>query len=836
MKLFSVIILAILVFTVCLVTNIYAMERMVIRLDSPEPELIKELTRENYDIAAYRPGEFLDLVVTREQYQKFRDMGYDPQITQREEQLRGNLQLRDRTIPGYRTYDDVLDEIETLALEHPDIVRIYDLGDSWANIYTQEGNDYYSNYQHDILAVKVTTDPDSLNDKPAVFYMGAHHAREPLSTEVAMEFLNHLLDNYTIDDYISYLIDATEIWFIPIVNPDGHKVVLNEVDIWWRKNLRDNNNNGQFDTYGYYGYGTDGVDPNRNYPFEWGADNQLTAPTYPGPYGGSEPEVDAMIQLLNDHHFVAGITYHTYSELVLYPYGYDDNVYAPDVDALSDLAVQMATTIPNLNSPGHYTPQASWALYPARGATDDYAYGEHGIFSYTIELGVEFIPPPADIEQITADNLEAAMLLLRRIHHSSLTGHVTDAITGEPLVAEVFIAGIDDTGNFREPYRSNEVFGRYYRILLPGEYEVTFSAYGYVDSEPQVVSITEEEQTTLNIALNPAGEGSLEGIVVDFFEQTPIANAVVTILNSPLDPVTTNNEGVFYFDEVAYGIYQIKVEAENYGLHTEEIVISEPENNYSFYLYTPYLVDSFDDLSNWITTGDWGLSSIHAYSGDYSLADSPQGDYNSNVNSYALFNQPINLVEAENASITFMVRYDLEPSYDYCYLQVDSGDEEWETITTFNGISDWELKQYSLNNYLGEEISIRFYFSSDQSVEEEGIFIDDFTIYISSPELDVPVDINPISRMELYQNYPNPFNPETTISFSLVEESQVSLEIYNIIGQRVRCLVEENLEPGFYNLVWDGKNAQQISVGSGVYFYRLQAGDSVAVKKMILLK
>jgi hypothetical protein len=183
-----------------------------------------------------------------------------------------------------------------------------------------------------------------------------------------------------------------------------------------------------------------------------------------------------------------------------------------------------------------------------------------------------------------------------------------------------------------------------------------------------------------------------------------------------------------------------------------------------------------------------------------------------------------------------MARHDLEPGYDYCYLQVDTGDEEWLTVATFNGISDWELHQYSLNDYLGEEISIRFYFSSDQSVEEEGIFIDDFTIYISSPELDVPNDIDPISSFELYQNYPNPFNPETNISFSLIENSHVVLEIYNILGQKVRGLVNEELQPGFYNFTWDGKNEQRNSIGSGVYFYRLESNNTVAVRKMILLK
>lgn len=836
MRFLSVFTLIMVVALLLFSNTISGTERMVIRFLNPDHNLVEEFLKEDYDIASYRPNEYLDIVVTEQQLELFRARGYDPIITQTEERLKNNLQKRSERIEGYRTYDDVLDEILTLAQMHSDIVRIYDLGDSWAKIYTQEGNNYYQNYQHDIWGVKVTTNPDSLNDKPAVYYMGAHHAREPLSAEVPMDFLNLLLDNYQTDDEIAYLIDNTEIWFIPLVNPDGHKIVLNQVDVWWRKNIRDNNNNGSFDTFNYYGYGTDGVDLNRNYAFEWAPGGQFSAPTYPGPSPASEPEVQPMQQLMAEHHFVAGITYHTYSELVLYPFGYASNIYAPDVAALSDLAVTMAETIPKLNSPGHYDPMPSWDLYPARGTTDDYAYGVHGIFSYTFELGVEFIPSPPHIQQISDDNMEAALILLRRVHNSTLTGHVTDSTTGEPLIAEVFIEGIDDTGVFRYPYLSNEHFGRYYRLLLPGEHDVTFSAYGYVDSGPHTVTITDEGQTLLSVALDPAGEGMISGTVTDFFTQTPIANALVEIIDAPLDPAYTDDEGSYLFDTVPYGVYQIKITAEGFGMHIEEVIVSQEENFCDIELFSPYYTDAFDNLNYWQLSGDWGLSEQYVYSGNYSLADSPAGNYQSNMNSYALFDQDIDLTTAFNASLSFYARYSLETAYDFCYLQVSDNSREWQTIATFNGFSDWSLHQYSLNDFLGSEIAIRFHFTSDASVEEEGIYIDDFNVFVSSTELSVSQDIEIAPADRLHPNYPNPFNTETTISFTIVADGTVKLDIYNILGQKIRTLINDEMPAGVHYVVWDGKNNHNQTVGSGVYFYRLERNDSSQVKKMILLK
>ncbi|MFC2076703.1 T9SS type A sorting domain-containing protein, partial [candidate division KSB1 bacterium] len=88
----------------------------------------------------------------------------------------------------------------------------------------------------------------------------------------------------------------------------------------------------------------------------------------------------------------------------------------------------------------------------------------------------------------------------------------------------------------------------------------------------------------------------------------------------------------------------------------------------------------------------------------------------------------------------------------------------------------------------------------------------------------------------LSQNYPNPFNPETTIQFALPDEGFVSLRIYNINGQLVRTLKEERAQAGYYRVRWDGRDSSGREMGSGIYFYRIEAGEFIQTRRMVLLK
>ena len=91
-------------------------------------------------------------------------------------------------------------------------------------------------------------------------------------------------------------------------------------------------------------------------------------------------------------------------------------------------------------------------------------------------------------------------------------------------------------------------------------------------------------------------------------------------------------------------------------------------------------------------------------------------------------------------------------------------------------------------------------------------------------------------RFRLYQNFPNPFNVSTTINYYLPQRSHVTIDIFNLLGQRVRTLVDEEKPAGSYTASWDGTSTGGQSVATGVYLYRIWAGNRIETRKMLLLK
>jgi len=121
------------------------------------------------------------------------------------------------------------------------------------------------------------------------------------------------------------------------------------------------------------------------------------------------------------------------------------------------------------------------------------------------------------------------------------------------------------------------------------------------------------------------------------------------------------------------------------------------------------------------------------------------------------------------------------------------------------------------------------------SAVPQGVQRDSTWLKVSSAVWDINPGVMPIS-FELGQNYPNPFNPDTWIEFAVPNKSFVNLAIYNIMGQRVRTLVDEELEAGWKSVLWDGKDDSGNDVASGIYLYRVKSGDFVDSKKMMMLK
>ncbi|MET8153792.1 M14 family zinc carboxypeptidase [Actinoplanes sp. NPDC049668] len=232
-----------------------------------------------------------------------------------------------------------------------------------------------------IQAVKVTRDARVVPDgrRPAVIYLGGQHAREWITPEMNRRLLHHVIDGYGTNPELTRLINTTELWFLPVVNPDGYDFTFTEGNRLWRKNLRDNNGDGEI-TAG------DGVDLNRNFAEKWGYDNEGSSPdpaseTYRGPAPNSEPETKALDALFKRVGFEFLINYHSAAELLLYGIGWQVSTPSPD----DQIAIAMVGDDAHPAVPG-YDPDISAELYTTNGDTDFHAQVRTGAIGFTPEM------------------------------------------------------------------------------------------------------------------------------------------------------------------------------------------------------------------------------------------------------------------------------------------------------------------------------------------------------------------------------------------------------------------------------------------------------------------
>ena len=242
------------------------------------PSQLSAIAEQGFDVIGKRPvkgGVELDLVMNQMQADKLEAQGIDVKLTR----VKGGKTVRqfaaEQAAGGFtvwRSYDEpggIRDQLYAAARKNPQLVKLEVLG------HTGQGRE--------IIAVKLTQGAQEQPDgaRPAVLYSSTQHAREWISTEVNRRLMNHYIDRWRANDReVRKLLQTTELWFILVANPDGYQYTF-EHERLWRKNLRDNNGDGQTQV-------GDGVDPNRNFPNHWGYDEEgsssiQSSETYRGP-------------------------------------------------------------------------------------------------------------------------------------------------------------------------------------------------------------------------------------------------------------------------------------------------------------------------------------------------------------------------------------------------------------------------------------------------------------------------------------------------------------------------------------------------------------------------
>lgn len=302
----------------------------------------------------------------------------------------------------YHTYRTLTAELGSLAAAHPHQVAVSSYGRS------AQGRP--------LLLVKISDEVHTDKHEPEVLFSCAQHAREHLTVEMCLHIVRRLAQGYGTNPAITQLVKSREIWVAPMVNPDGAEYDISTgLFAMWRKNRQPTPEKAEV-----------GTDLNRNWGDEWaccgGSSSNPASDTYHGTAAFSAPETAQLRDWVNSRvvqgvqQITAHIDFHSFSELVLWPYGFTASDTGPglndsDAAAFRKLGEQMATT-------NGYTPEQSSHLYLNDGSIGDWMWAQHHIWSYTFEMYPTsltqggFYPPETVIERETARNDAAVDLLL----------------------------------------------------------------------------------------------------------------------------------------------------------------------------------------------------------------------------------------------------------------------------------------------------------------------------------------------------------------------------------------------------------------------------------------
>ena len=263
----------------------------------------------------------------------------------------------------------------------------------------------------EILALKVTQGARGQRDgsRPAVLFSATQHAREWIATEIDRRLMYHYVEGWASNDQaIKKLLKATELWFVPVMNPDGYQYTF-DIERLWRKNLRDNDGDGQTTI-------ADGVDPNRNYPEhfkydEEGSSKIHSSQTYRGPGPASERETQAIMGLSERVGFEFNVNYHSNGRWLLYPEGWQ--ISSPTADDPIYFALSGNLDRPAIE--GFHPGLSSDVLYVTNGEANDFMHKRGGALAWTPELspgcptcGFVFPDDPALVQEEFERNLPFA--------------------------------------------------------------------------------------------------------------------------------------------------------------------------------------------------------------------------------------------------------------------------------------------------------------------------------------------------------------------------------------------------------------------------------------------
>jgi hypothetical protein len=343
----------------------------------------------------------------------------------------------------YHSYAELTADLQGLEAAYPTLCSLHELGTAHAPSARK------------IWGLKVSVNPSSHELEPEVRLIGAYHGDERISVEVPLHIAHYLLENYGSVQEVTDILDSTEVWIVPMFNPDG-------VESGSRYNYR-------------------GVDLNRNHGYMWGD-------AACGSHPHSENETSAIRENALDHNFALSLSFHSGAEYVNYLWNYTP-VRAPDQNLLLSYSNAYA-------SHTGYAVTEGYDWYQTKGDCNDWSYGCNGDLDWTIELSYQKTPPASQIQPICDLNRPAILQFIEETRQG-ICGTVTDASTGTAIQAMV------TTDECDWPVFTQMPLGDYHRALLPGTYTVRAWANGYQQTSVSEVEVAAGQRTRLDISLSP---------------------------------------------------------------------------------------------------------------------------------------------------------------------------------------------------------------------------------------------------------------------------------------------------------------------------------------------
>ena len=648
---------------------------------------------------------------------------------------------------GFYTYQEMLDIFADMQAKYPKLITKVTPIDTFKTFEKRP-----------IYWLKISDNPtQNESSEGQVLYTALHHAREPASLSQLVYYMWYLLENYEKSAEIKYLVNNSELFFVPCVNPDGY--LYNEKTNpngggFWRKNRRKNAD------------GTFGVDLNRNYGFEWGKNDSGSSPlgdseTYRGTAPFSEPETQALRWLCKQNKFEAALNYHTYSNAVIYPWSHNDSLANPAF-------LPFAQLITHYNK-YYYGTTAETVGYNVNGDADDWMYGDAKIFSLTPEVGeAGFWPSALTIKDMCADNLYANLATGFFATHSAV-------LSNRSL-------------NFTNGYSSSVEFDLQNIGTKSGSFTVSIKALS-----KNISSLSTTPQK-FNLKLFETKSGSFD---FDINTNTPLGTEVKLLLS-------LDNGAFIHYDTVKMflqkptpllaekgnNINKFDVKPNTWGITTK--VFASPPASITDSPNGNYLANTTSNLTlskalllpkkNKILLHFWAKWDIER---DHDFAT-------------------VSITTTKNPSIfqALCGRYS-RPTESFTAYHTPA----------YDGKSDWVQEEIDISDYAGESIFLRFEMISDDKNQYDGIYIDDIQIWAENVGA-----VTSIKNLDT-EDFKYSINPNPASDYAVLDventflEKNIKLFIFDALG---KIILEKNIQNTDSQHLIDINNLQ-----SGIYFYQI---------------